>query len=191
MFFSVLSLIVGLVVLAAFLYAIILFNGFIQLKFNIEKAWANIDVLLKQRHDEVPNLIACVKGAANFEQGVMEKVTLARAGAEGARGVGEKAKAEAALSAAVGSLFLVAENYPELKATENFLALQKRLSSLENQVADRREFYNDSVANYNIRIQQFPDLLLAKLFHFHPKEMFSVSSEEKRVIQVQFGAGAS
>jgi LemA protein len=127
---SLVGMVGGLLVLALVFYGIILFNGFVQLKFLVEKAWANIDVLLKQRHDEVPNLVACVQGAAGFEQKVMENVTLARAGTLDARSVGDKAKAEAALSAAVGKLFAVAENYPQLKSTENFLALQRRLSSL-------------------------------------------------------------
>jgi LemA protein len=188
MVLSLISLIVGMLALALLLYVVLIFNGIIQLKFNIEKAWANIDVLLKQRHDEVPNLVACVQGTASFEQRVMENVTKARAGAEGAHTVGEKAKAEAALSAAVGNLFVVAENYPNLKATENFMALQKRLSELENRIADRREFYNNSVANYNIRIQQFPDLMVAKVMTLQPRDMFSVSEEDKHAILVQFGA---
>jgi LemA protein len=188
MVLSLISLIVGMLALALLLYVVLIFNGIIQLKFNIEKAWANIDVLLKQRHDEVPNLVACVQGTASFEQRVMENVTKARAGAEGAHTVGKKAKAEAALSAAVGNLFVVAENYPNLKATENFMALQKRLSELENRIADRREFYNNSVANYNIRIQQFPDLMVAKVMTLQPRDMFSVSEEDKHAILVQFGA---
>jgi len=136
----------------------------------------------------VPNLAACVQGAAYFEQRVMENVTAARAGAEGAGTVGEKAQAEATLSAAIGRLFAVAEKYPDLKATENFMALQKRLTELESEIADRREFYNDSVANYNIRIQQFPDLMVAKTMKLQPRDMFRVSEEAQQAIRVQFGA---
>jgi len=187
MILSLFSLIGGMLLFALILYVVLIFNGIIQLKFNIEKAWANIDVLLKQRHDEVPNLAACVQGAASFEQRVMENVTTARAGAEGAGTVGEKAQAEAALSAAIGHLFAVAEKYPDLKATENFVALQKRLTELESEIADRREFYNDSVANYNIRIQQFPDLMVAKTMKLQPRDMYRVSEEAQQAIRVQFG----
>ena len=178
----------GLAILALLLYGVTLYNGFIQLRNNIEKSWANIDVLLKQRHDEVPNLVACVQGVAAFEQKVMENVTLARTQGLEARTIGEKAKASAALSSAVGSLFAVAEKYPDLKASESYLALQKRLTGLENEIADRREFYNDSVNNFNVRIQQFPDVFLARPLGFKPREMFKVNDEDKRVIQIQFGA---
>ena len=188
MILSLFSLVGGMLALALVLYVVLIFNGIIQLKFNLEKAWADIDVLLKQRHDEVPNLVACVQGAASFEQRVMENVTMARAGAMGAHTVGEKAKAEATLSAAVGNLFAVAENYPDLKATENFTALQKRLTGLESHIADRRELYNNSVANYNIRIQQFPGLMVAKTMKLQPKDMFSITEEDRRLIQVKFGA---
>lgn len=188
MILSLFSLVGGMLVLALVLYVVLIFNGIIQLKFNLEKAWANIDVLLKQRHDEVPNLVACVQGTASFEQRVMENVTKARAGAEGAHTVGEKAKAEATLSAAVGNLFAVAENYPDLRAIENFTALQKRLTGLESQIADRREIYNNSVANYNIRIQQFPGLMVAKAMKLPPKDMFSITEEVQQAIRVQFEA---
>jgi len=185
---SLIALVGGLLGLALLLYVVILFNGLVQLKFNIEKAWANIDVLLKQRHDEVPNLVACVQGVKEFEQKVMENVTRARTEGMGAQTVGDKAKAEAGLSAAVGQLFAVAENYPTLKATENFMALQKRLTGLEDAIADRREFYNDSVANFNTRIQQFPDLMVANAMKLKPRDMFNVSEEDKALIQVKFGA---
>lgn len=185
---SIFGMVGGLVGLALLAYALIVFNGLIQMKFMVEKAWANIDVLLKQRHDEVPNLVACVQGAAGFEKGVLENVTKARAESQASRGIRERAKAEAGLSVAVDRLLVTAENYPALTATENFLALQKRLSALENDLADRREFYNDSVANYNTRLQQFPDLLLARAFKFAPKEMFRVAEEDKQLIQVRFGA---
>jgi LemA protein len=166
------------------IYLVILYNGLVFLKVNTDKAWANIDVLLKQRHDEVPNLIAVVEGIKNFEQKVLTDITQARSASMAAVGVGEKAQANQALSSSLNSLFAVAENYPQLKAQANFLQLQKRLSGLESEIADRRSFYNDSVAAYNSHIAQFPDAILAGWMKLAPKELFQVSEGDKPVVPV-------
>jgi len=171
----------GMLALGTVIYAVMLYNGLVQLKVNLDKAWGNIDVLLKQRHDEVPNLVACVQGTMKFEQTTLEGVTRARAEALAAQGVGNKAKADQALGSAVQNLFAVAEKYPELRAGGNFLALQKRLTGLENEIADRREFYNDSVTALNTRIQQFPDLVLAGWMKLSPREFFKVDAFETAV----------
>lgn len=181
---NVVAVVTSFLALGVFLYIVTIFNGLIRLKVNIDKAWANIDVLLKQRHDEVPNLVAVVKGVKDFEQGVMEKVARARTESLSARTVGEKAGASKSLGGALERLFAVAENYPQLKAQENFLKLQERLSRIENAIADRRTFYNDSTAAYNSRIAQFPDLLVANLMKFGPKELFQVALGDKSEIKV-------
>jgi len=158
-------------------YIISIYNGIVRLKLNIEKAWSNIDVLLKQRTDELPNLILAVKGYMKHEKNVMKEVTDARAAAVGAGSVHAKAAADNILGSALKSLFAVSENYPQLKANENFMRLQKRISAIEDQIADRREFYNDSVTTYNTRIQQVPYIIIAKLFNYHEKELFRADAK--------------
>lgn len=167
-----------------FLYLITIFNGLIRLKVNIDKAWANIDVLLKQRHDLVPNLVAVVKGYKDFEQKVLTDLTVARTASLGAESIPDKAKAAQALSGTLNRLFAVAENYPQLKAQQNFLELQKTLSDLEGEIADRRSFYNDSVAAYNSRIAEFPDSILAGLMKLSSRELFQVAEGDKALVQV-------
>ncbi|MBW2981786.1 LemA family protein [Candidatus Woesearchaeota archaeon] len=182
--------IIGLVVL--FVVAIIIgsiiamYNGLIRLKNNIEKAWANINVLLKQRADELPKLINTVKGYIKHEKEILTELTKSRTAFLNAKTVQEKAKADNMMSSALKSLFAVAENYPNLKANENFLQLQTRISGLENELSDRREFYNDSVNTYNIRIQSFPHMFMAKMMNYQQKEMFKVTEAEKKDIEVKF-----
>ena len=173
-------------ILAFILYAVLVFNSLIRLKVNIGKAWANIDVLLKQRHDEVPNLIAVVEGYKDFERRILTELTQARTAALGADTVPEKAQTQQALTGVLNRLFAVAENYPQLKAQQNFLMLQKRLSELESEISDRRSFYNDSVAVYNTRIAQFPDVLLARAMGLIPRDSFKVAEGEKETVQVGF-----
>src|SRR3989304_4254081 len=147
-------------------------NNFVRLMNNIAQSWSNIDVLLKQRHDELPKLVEACKQYMKHERGVLEKVTEARAAVGRAREAGDVAAvgaAETQLRAGLMNLFAVAENYPELRANEKFQHLQNRLSQLEAQIADRREFYNDSVNANNVRIEQFPDALIARRFHFGPR----------------------
>lgn len=181
--FSTVGMAVALLFLAFFLYGLIIFNNLVRLRVNIAKAWANVDVLLKQRHDEVPNLVAVVSGVKDFESSVMTQITQARTASQQSAGLMEKGEAERTLSQGLGRLFAVAENYPALKAQGNFLKLQERLSGLEDEIADRRTFYNDSVAAYNARIGEFPDLFLADLFKFLPQELFQAGANEKEPVK--------
>ncbi len=178
----------GLLFLAliAVLYFVSVYNGLIVLARNIEKAWANIDVLLKQRYDEIPKLIKVCEGYMKYERETFEKITAARTACLQAKTVGQAAEAEGQLAGVLKTLFAVAENYPELKANQNFSQLQQRVSYLESQIADRREFYNDSVNIYNIRIQQIPDMFVAGMLHMTAKELFKVSDEERKDVDVKF-----
>jgi len=182
------SILVGLIVFlfaaGLLIYVVIIYNGLVRLRNDIDKAWANIDVLLKQRHDELPNLVATVKGYMQYEQQTLERITQARTAYMQASTVGQKAQADLLATGALRGLFAVAENYPDLKANTNFLQLQKRISELEDMIADRREFFNDDVNTYNVRIQQLPDVLIASLMGLQKKEMFKVSDEDKRQVEI-------
>jgi LemA protein len=182
---TVIAVVAGFIVIGFVIYTITIFNGLILLKVNIDKAWANIDVLLKKRHDLVPNLVAVVQGYKNFEQKTLTDLTTARTASLGAAGIPDKAKATEVLSGALGRLFAVAENYPQLKAQENFLELQKTLSEVESEIADRRSFYNDSVAAYNARIAEFPDAMVAGLMELSRRDSFKVVEGEKEVVHVK------
>ncbi|HVO64369.1 MAG TPA: LemA family protein [Terriglobales bacterium] len=166
-------------------YAIIIYNELVRLRNDNDRAWANIDVLLKQRHDEIPNLVETVKGYMQHERQVLENVTAARSSALNAITVGQKAQADLLMTGALRGLFAVAENYPQLKANENFLKLQNRISELEERIADRREFFNDDVNTYNTRIRQIPDVFLANFMSLKPREMFKVSEEDRRLVEVK------
>lgn len=168
------------------LYFVSIYNGLIRLSRNIDKSWANIDVLLKQRHDELPKLIKVCEGYMQYEKETLEKITLARTACINTHGVNESSKAEGDLSRALKTLFAVAENYPDLKANQNFMQFQNRISHLESQIADRREFYNDSVNNYNIRIHQLPDVFVAQALKMNEKELFSVSAEDRKDVDIKF-----
>jgi len=169
------------------IYAVILYNGLVRLRNENDRAWANIDVLLKQRHDEIPNLVETVKGYMQHEQQTLLAVTQARADSMNAASVGQKAVAELKIASALHSLFAVAENYPQLKANENFLKLQTRITELEERIADRREFFNDDVNNtYNTRIGQIPDVFVASFMNLKRREMFKVSEEDRRQVEVSF-----
>lgn len=184
----------GLVVLAVVVFAVLgiigyfvgIYNGLIQVRNNADKAWANIDVLLKQRHDELPKLIDTCKGYMKYEQSVLEKITQARTAFMSATSIEDKTKAENQLSAGLKTLFAVSENYPDLKANASFLQLQNRISGLENEIADRREFFNESVNIYNIRIQQFPDVLLANNLGYTRRSLLEIPAEEKADVKIQF-----
>ena len=168
-------------------YAIILYNNLVSLKHNVSKAWSNIDVLLKQRHDELPKLVDTCKQYMGYEQETLEKVMQARAAVSSARergDVGALGPAETQLRLGLGNLFALAEAYPDLKANQTFQHLQGRISELENSIADRREFYNESVNQNNIRIEQFPDTLIARTFGFGPRELLVFSEEEKKDVNV-------
>lgn len=166
-------------------YLATLYNGLIMVKNNILKAWSNIDVLLKQRHDEIPKLIATCEGYMKYEKETLAQIIALRNSAVGAGGVADKAAKEGALSAGLQKLFALSENYPDLKAQTSFQHFQARISDLENQIADRREFYNDSVNNYNIRIQSFPDLIVAGFMSLTPQVMFSVNAQDREDVAVK------
>jgi LemA protein len=178
---------IGLVVLAFLGYFVIVYNSLVRLKNNIKKSWANIDVLLKQRTDELTKLIDTVKGYMKFEKGVLTEITKARTAIMRAETIPQKAKADGMLSAALKNLFAVAENYPKLEANTSFIQLQGRISGIENELADRREFYNDSVNEYNIRIQSFPDMIVAGILGYtQPEVMFKVEEVDKKDVKVSF-----
>lgn len=183
------STIVFLVILAVLgLYGVTLYNNLVALKHNVDKAWANIDVLLKQRHDELPKLIETCKQYMKYEQETMEKVIKARSAVAAAREKGDVAAlgpAETQLRMGLGSLFALAEDYPDLKANENFTHLQSRISGMEEAIADRREFYNESVNVNNIRVEQFPDLVIARMFNFKLRDLLEFSEEETRDVNVK------
>ena len=180
-------MILWIILALAIIYFVITYNSLVSIKNNVAKAWANIDVLLKQRNDELPKLIDTCKAYMAHEAQTLEKVITARMGVDAARQTQDVAglgKAESVLSKSIGGLYVVAENYPDLKADQTFINLQQRITGLENQIADRREFYNDSVNNNNVRIQQFPDLIVAKLFNFEQKDMLRFASEELKDVDV-------
>jgi len=165
-------------------YAVMIYNGLVRLRRNIEKAWSNIDVLLKQRSDELPKLIDTAEQYMEYEREVLQEVTEARTEVQKAQGPEETGQAEDSLQSALGNLFAVAEDYPELKANENFEQLQNRISSLEEQIADRREFYNESVNTYNIRINQIPYNIFARLMGYTDKELFQVSEQDRADVDI-------
>ncbi len=171
-------MILALVGVAAF-FVVIIYNRLIALRQAWKNALADIDVQLKQRHDLVPNLVETVKGYAAHESGVFEKVTEARASAMRATSLQDKTAAEGALSGALVNLMAVAENYPQLKANENFRQLQDALGDLENKLAAARRFFNNAVAEYNTAIGQFPAAMFASIFGFGPADMFALDATEK------------
>ena len=166
-------------------YVIGIYNNLVTLKNDIDRSFSNIDVLLKQRHDELPKLIETCKGYMQYEQKTLQAITEARTAFLKATSVHEKAQADNLISGALKSLFAVAESYPDLKANTNFLQLQKRISELEERIADRREFFNDHVNTYNIRIQQLPDVFVARMLSLQRRELFKVTEEERRDVEVQ------
>ena len=187
----------GIVTEAAFLllivgvaiYVVILYNELVRLRNDNDRAWANIDVLLKQRHDEIPNLVETVKGYMQHEQQTLVAVTQARAASRNAASVRQKAQADLMMTGALRGLFAVAENYPQLRANENFLKLQNRISELEERIADRREFFNDDVNTYNTRIGQIPQVFVASFMNLKPRDMFKVSDEDRRLVEVKCASG--
>jgi LemA protein len=170
------------------LYAIVLYNGLVTLKHGVAKAWANIDVLLKQRHDELPKLVEVCKQYKQFEQNTLQRVIEARAQVQSARetqDIGALGAAEGALRRRLGQLFAVAEAYPELRTNDNFMQLQLRITSLENGIADRRELYNDAVNINNVRVEQFPDAVIARAFNFENKPLLEFSTTEKADVDLK------
>ncbi|HKN35076.1 MAG TPA: LemA family protein [Terriglobales bacterium] len=180
------GLLMFLVAAGVLIYLVIIYNELVRLRNDNDRAWANIDVLLKQRHDEIPNLVETVKGYMQHEQQTLLAVTQARSASMNAATIGQKAQADLRVTGALRGLFAVTENYPQLRANENFLKLQNRISELEERIADRREFFNDDVNTYNTRIRQIPDVFLAGFMNLKPREMFKVSDEDRRTLAVGF-----
>ncbi len=179
-------ILLGVLVLVA-VWAVMIYNNLVQVKHNVSKAWANIDVLLKQRHDELPKLVETCKQYMKFEQDTLTKVMEARSKVFTAReqqNIGALGPAEGMLRGALGNLFALAEAYPDLKTNQTFQQLQTRISSLENAIADRREFYNESVNVNNVRIEQFPDSIVAGTFNFKAAQLLEFSAEEKADVDV-------
>ncbi len=171
-------------------YFITIYNSLVSLKNLIARSWANIDVLLKQRHDELPKLVSTCEGYMQHERAVFDKLSEARGALVRARNLTERAQAESQLTAALGQFFAVAEAYPTLKADQNFLQLQSRISELENQIADRREFYNDTVTAFNTRIQQIPDSFVAGWLSLQAAELFKVDEADRRDVEIKFAAAS-
>lgn len=179
---AIIGIIIAVVVVIVVLWLFGTYNGLVKLRNQTKNAWAQIDVQLKRRHDLIPNLVETVKGYAAHERQTFEEVTQARNVAVGAigKGIGEQAKAEGGLSGALSRLLAVAERYPDLKANQNFLALQEELTSTENKISFSRQFYNDSVLNYNNKIQMAPSNLVAGMFGFKAGEFFQVEAKDER-----------
>ncbi len=175
----------GLIVLVV-LFFIFAYNGLVSLRARVANAWAQIDVQLTKRYELVPNLVETVKGYAKHEKDIFENVTKARSMWAGASTVGEKAKADASFAGALKSLIAVAENYPQLKANENFKLLQEQLDGIESKVAYARQAYNDSVLEYNTKIQTIPDAIIAGPLGFSAKEYFKADEEAHEAVKVKF-----
>ncbi len=178
---------IGLGVAAIILvWIIVAFNAFVRLKNQVENAWSQIDVQLKRRTDLIPNLVETVKGYAKHEKTVFENVTKARSALMSAGNAKEAAAADNMLTGALKSLFAVAEAYPDLKANQNFMQLQEELTGTENKVAASRQYYNDTVMEYNTKRESFPSNVIAGLFHFAEKDLFEIPEAEKAVPKVSF-----
>ena len=176
--------VVALIIIGFISWFFTVYNGLIQVKENIKKSWANIDVLLMQRSDEIPKLIKVLKSFVKHEKKMFDNIINARTSYLGANSVSEKADADNQISEALKSVFALSEAYPDLSSNENFLKLQERISGIENAIADRRELYNESVNNYNIRIQSLPDMFIANTLGLPQEEMFKVQENKKKDIDI-------
>lgn len=176
------------VIIIVFVYGIVIYNRLVGLKHAVSQAWSNIQVLLKQRHDELPKLVEVCKQYMQYEQETLEKVMQARSRVQAAQASGDMkalGEAEGMLRVGLGNLFAVAEAYPELKANESFQHLEARITGLENAIADRREFYNEFVNALNVRLEQVPDVFVARSFGFKPAELLEFAEEEKRDVDLK------
>src|SRR5215510_5974368 len=184
------TLLIGILLLFGLIgiiaYAVSLYNTLVRLSNNIDKAWSNIDVILKQRHDELPKLVDVCNSYMKHERETLEGVTAARSAYSRSVSVDEKAKAENQLTRALGKLFAVAEQYPDLKANQEFLTVQQRISALESTIADRREFYNDSVNIYNIAIEQIPTVWVAQEVGYAERPLLAVASSDRKDMPLAF-----
>lgn len=173
-----------LAILAIWIIAV--FNSMVRGQHRVKEAWSDINVQLKRRHDLIPNLIEIVKGYASHERELFEKVTEARTKAMGAKTIKEHGEAENLLSSTLKSLFAVSENYPDLKANQNFLELQREFTDTENKIQAARRFYNSNVRDFNIKITIFPNFILAKLMNFQPAEFFEIEEADRKPVSVKF-----
>jgi LemA protein len=180
------SLIILLIIGALVLFVILLYNSLIMLRNQVKNSWAQIDVQLKRRNDLIPNLIETVKGYMKHERAVLENITKARAAVMSAETVDGKAKASNMLSQTLKSLFAVSENYPQLKANENFTQLQEELTGTENKISYARQHYNDIVMVFNTKIETFPNNLFANILNFKKENSFEASEDERKNVKVQF-----
>ncbi len=180
------NIILILVVVAVVAFVWYLYNSLIITKMRVSEAFSQIDVQLKRRADLIPNLVETVKGYAKHEKELFEKVTQERASLVSAKGAMEKASANNELSKTLKSIFAVAENYPDLKASQNFMELQEELSDTENKIAYSRQFYNSTVLDYNTKLQVFPNVFIGKLLNFKEAEFFGATDEEKKPVKVSF-----
>jgi len=176
---------VGWIILAIFgfvvVWTVVIYNGLIAMRNNVQNAWKQIDIQLKRRHDLIPNLVTTVKGAMEFEQDTLEKVISARARAVSAPTTATKSEAENVLTQAIGKLFAVMENYPALKSNQNVMQLQEELTSTENKISFARQLYNDLVANYRTKLQVFPNNFISSLFNFKSEEYFGADEADRSV----------
>lgn len=182
---------IAIIIIAVVLVIIVMFlwgtyNGLVKARIRVKEAWSGIDVQLKRRLSLIPNLVETVKGYAAHEKEVFENVAAARAGMMNASGAAQAAQADNVLTQALGRLFAVAEAYPDLKANQNFLELQRELTDTEDKIAYSRQFYNANVSSYNQKIQVFPNVLIAGMFHFEPSEFFEAEDAARQDVNVSF-----
>lgn len=178
--------IILLLLVGTIIFAVIIYNGLIALKNVIDQNWSNIDVLLKQRFDELPKLIKVCEGYMQHEQKTLEAVVKARSMVNSASSEGQKLQAQNGLTDTLKSLFMVVESYPELKADAGFRQLSNRISEIEDQIADRRELYNASVTIYNIRLAQFPDIIIARAFNFISRDLWTIDPAHRQDVEINF-----
>lgn len=172
----------------ALVYLVMIYNNLVRLKHNVDKAWANIDVILKQRHDELPKLVTVCQEYMGYEKSALEDIVKARsavASAQQQQNMQQLGAAETQLRLGLGNLFALAEEYPDLKANDSFQHLQSRISGLEDDIADRRELYNDSVNLNNVRIEQFPDVIVARMFNFGAKDLLEFDEAELKDVNIK------
>lgn len=192
---SMVLIFIGIVLFGLAVMSMNIYNGLISLRSQLERAWANIDVILKQRYDEIPQLIQVIEQYVNYEGGLLTKLADARKHYGAAQDIPGKIEAAKEMSVALKGVLAIGENYPDLKSNQNFSQLQMRISQLEDQLADRRETYNEAVANFNTRIDQFPDVLAARMLNYNRQIMFQVSDMEKSMPSLKmnlpkYGQGA-
>ncbi len=181
-----LTWLIAIIIIVLLLYIIVVYNSLIKLKNRTEEALSDIDVQLKRRHDLIPNLVEVVKQYAKYEQSTLEKVIQARNQAMNATTMQDKSQAENMLTNTLKSLFALSENYPDLKANQNFLQLQDELSDTENKIQAARRFYNTNVRDFNTKVQTFPTNIFAKILNFKPYEFFEIEEEERQNVQIKF-----